>query len=195
MADQLSGAGLAAASDIPSLDRLLNAEALRPALATHGRTQVVAALRRDLEALRKRALDGGVPRHELDAAAVAARTSAALDQAAQPRLRAVYNLTGTVLHTNLGRALLPDEAVASVLRALTTPANLEFDLDTGGRGDRDDLIDDLLCELTGAEAATVVNNNAAAVLLMLNALADRREVVVSRGELVEIGARSASRTS
>lgn len=187
MADQLSGAGLAAASDIPSLDRLLNAEALRPALATHGRTQVVAALRRDLEALRKRALDGGVPRHELDAAAVAARTTAALDEAARPRLRAVYNLTGTVLHTNLGRALLPDEAVASVLRALTTPANLEFDLDTGGRGDRDDLIDDLLCELTGAEAATVVNNNAAAVLLMLNALADRHDVVVSRGELVEIG--------
>ncbi|MFJ3462774.1 L-seryl-tRNA(Sec) selenium transferase [Achromobacter spanius] len=187
MADQLSGAGLAAASDIPSLDRLLNADALQPALATHGRTQVVAALRRDLDALRKRALDGGVPRHELDAAAVAARTSAALDAAARPRLRAVYNLTGTVLHTNLGRALLPDEAVASVLRALTTPANLEFDLDTGGRGDRDDLIDDLLCELTGAEAATVVNNNAAAVLLMLNALADRREVVVSRGELVEIG--------
>ncbi|AVJ25972.1 L-seryl-tRNA(Sec) selenium transferase [Achromobacter spanius] len=187
MADPLSGAGLAAASDIPSLDRLLNAHALQPALETHGRTQVVAALRRDLDALRKRALDGGVPRHELDAAAVAARTSAALDEAARPRLRAVYNLTGTVLHTNLGRALLPDEAVASVLRALTTPANLEFDLDTGGRGDRDDLIDDLLCELTGAEAATVVNNNAAAVLLMLNALADRREVVVSRGELVEIG--------
>jgi len=187
MADHPSGAGLAAASDIPSLDRLLNADALQPALETHGRTQVVAALRRDLDALRKRALDGGVPRHELEAAAVAARTSAALDEAAQPRLRAVYNLTGTVLHTNLGRALLPDEAVASVLRALTTPANLEFDLDTGGRGDRDDLIDDLLCELTGAEAATVVNNNAAAVLLMLNALADRREVVVSRGELVEIG--------
>jgi len=187
MADHLSGAGLAAASDIPSLDRLLNADALQPALETHGRTQVVVALRRDLDALRKRALDGGVPRHELEAAAVAARTSAALDEAAQPRLRAVYNLTGTVLHTNLGRALLPDEAVASVLRALTTPANLEFDLDTGGRGDRDDLIDDLLCELTGAEAATVVNNNAAAVLLMLNALADRREVVVSRGELVEIG--------
>jgi len=187
MADHPSGAGLAAASDIPSLDRLLNADALQPALETHGRTQVVAALRRDLDALRKRALDGGVPSHELDAAAVAARTSAALDEAARPRLRAVYNLTGTVLHTNLGRALLPDEAVASVLRALTTPANLEFDLDTGGRGDRDDLIDDLLCELTGAEAATVVNNNAAAVLLMLNALADRREVVVSRGELVEIG--------
>jgi L-seryl-tRNA(Ser) seleniumtransferase len=187
MAQQPSGGDVAAASDIPPLDRLLNADALRGALDTHGRTQVVAALRRDLDALRQRALAGGLMRPELKAGAVAARVTAALNKAAQPRLRAVYNLTGTVLHTNLGRALLPDEAVASVMRALTTPANLEFDLDTGGRGDRDDLIDELLCELTGAEAATVVNNNAAAVLLMLNALADRREVVVSRGELVEIG--------
>lgn len=187
MAAHPSAGGAAAVSDIPSLDRLLNADALRAALDTHGRTQVVAALRRDLDALRQRALAGQLTPQELEAPAVAARVSAALDRAAQPRLRAVYNLTGTVLHTNLGRALLPDEAVASVLRALTAPANLEFDLDTGGRGDRDDLIDELLCELTGAEAATVVNNNAAAVLLMLNALADRREVVVSRGELVEIG--------
>ncbi|WP_179216342.1 L-seryl-tRNA(Sec) selenium transferase [Achromobacter xylosoxidans] len=187
MAAQAPAGGMAAVSEIPALDRLLNAPALRAALDEHGRTQVVAALRRDLDALRERALAGGLPRQELDADAVAARVAAALARAAEPRLRAVYNLTGTVLHTNLGRALLPDEAVASVLRALTTPANLEFDLDTGGRGDRDDLIDELLCELTGAEAATVVNNNAAAVLLMLNALADRREAVVSRGELVEIG--------
>lgn len=179
--------GFAAAADIPALDRLLNEPALAAALDTHGRTQVVAALRRHLDALRQRALAGELPRAELAQAAVAAAVDGALARAAAPRLRAVYNLTGTVLHTNLGRALLPDEAVASVLRALTTPANLEFDLDSGGRGDRDDLIDDLLCELTGAEAATVVNNNAAAVLLMLNALADRREVVVSRGELVEIG--------
>ena len=177
----------AAAADIPALDRLLNAPALAAALDTHGRTQVVAALRRHLDALRQRALAGELPRAELAEATVAGAVSAALAAAAAPRLRAVYNLTGTVLHTNLGRALLPDEAVDSVLRALRSPANLEFDLDTGGRGDRDDLIDDLLCELTGAEAATVVNNNAAAVLLMLNALADRREVVVSRGELVEVG--------
>lgn len=180
-------AEFAAAADIPALDRLLNAPALAAALETHGRTLAVAALRRHLDALRGRALAGELPRAELAEDVVAAAVSAALAAAAAPRLRAVYNLTGTVLHTNLGRALLPDEAVDSVLRALRSPANLEFDLDTGGRGDRDDLIDDLLCELTGAEAATVVNNNAAAVLLMLNALADRREVVVSRGELVEIG--------
>ncbi|MCF7767400.1 L-seryl-tRNA(Sec) selenium transferase [Achromobacter pulmonis] len=179
--------GFAAAAEIPALDRLLNAPAVAAALDVHGRTQVVAALRRHLDALRQRAVAGELPRAELAESCVAAAVDAALARASAPRLRAVYNLTGTVLHTNLGRALLPDEAVASVLRALTTPANLEFDLDTGGRGDRDDLIDDLLCELTGAEAATVVNNNAAAVLLMLNALADRREAVVSRGELVEIG--------
>ena len=137
--------------------------------------------------LRRAALDGALAPTDLREDAVAAAVGARLQAAASLRLRAVFNLTGTVLHTNLGRALLPDEAVVAVVAALRTAVNLELDLQSGERGERDSLIEPLLCELTGAEAATVVNNNAAAVLLMLSALAARREVIVSRGELVEIG--------
>jgi L-seryl-tRNA(Ser) seleniumtransferase len=177
----------ASASDIPSLDRVLNQPAFEALLTRHGRTQVVSALRAHLDELRRAALAGTLLPAALSDAIIAPAVEAELTAAARPRLRLVFNLTGTVLHTNLGRAVLPDEAVAAVLRALTGPVNLEFDLASGRRGDRDTLVEELLCELTGAEAATVVNNNAAAVLLMLSVLAHRREVLVSRGELVEIG--------
>ncbi|MDU5036888.1 MAG: L-seryl-tRNA(Sec) selenium transferase, partial [Klebsiella pneumoniae] len=102
-------------------------------------------------------------------------------------LRPVFNLTGTVLHTNLGRAIQAESAVEAVASAMRAPVTLEYDLDDAGRGHRDRAIADLLCQITGAEDACIVNNNAAAVLLMLAATASGREVVVSRGELVEIG--------
>jgi len=172
--------------DIPSLDRLLRDDAFGPLLVEHGRSEAVLALRHVLDALRAR-IANGVPRSDLEAHAIAAAANDFLERRHRPALRRVFNLSGTVLHTNLGRALLPREAVEAVAAAMTAPVNLEFDLDTGKRGDRDRLVEALLCELTGAEAATVVNNNAAAVLLALAALANRRDVVVSRGELVEIG--------
>ncbi len=105
----------------------------------------------------------------------------------QSALRPVFNLTGTVLHTNLGRAIQAESAVEAVASAMHAPVTLEYDLDDAGRGHRDRAIADLLCQITGAEDACIVNNNAAAVLLMLAATASGREVVVSRGELVEIG--------
>lgn len=174
-------------SDIPAVNTVLNAPELAPLLDQYGRTRVTAVLRAHLDALRQQALQGQLTRSSLSVAAMRDELAGLLAADSHSRVRRVFNLTGTVLHTNLGRALLPDEAVQAVMQAMTSPVNLEFNLDTGRRGDRDDLIEDLICELTGAEAATVVNNNAAAVLLMLNALANRREAIVSRGELVEIG--------
>ncbi len=178
---------MSAAARLPSVDRVLCDPLARTLSAEYGASATTAAVRAALDALRPAALAGDAAAEHLTPEAVAAQAQQRLAAQFAPRLKAVFNLTGTVLHTNLGRALLPDAAVQAVVQALTTPANLEFDLETGGRGDRDDLITGLLHELTGAEAATVVNNNAAAVLLTLGALAPRKEVIVSRGELVEIG--------
>ena len=175
-------------ADIPSVDRLLHEPALTALIATHGRTATVAALRQVLKDLRRGLAEASqaVP-EALDETAIAARAAEALDRLFQPSLRPVLNLTGTVLHTNLGRAPLPDEAIAAIADVARGASNLEFDLDSGRRGDRDSHAEALICRLTGAEAATVVNNNAAAVLLVLNTLAQRRRVPVSRGELIEIG--------
>lgn len=170
-----------ALSQLPSVDRLLHEPQLVALMERFGRQATTDAARQAIAAARAAIVAGGSAPDLADA--VAAR----LEADAAPPLRRVFNLTGTVLHTNLGRAPLPQEAVEAMTAVATGASNLEFDLATGKRGDRDDHLDALLAELTGAEAATVVNNNAAAVLLTLNTLASRREVPVSRGELVEIG--------
>ena len=179
--DQAAGNGSAGSQRPPSVDRILRDAAAAPLLATYGHTAVTEAVRAVLASLRKPGAD--IPGD----AAIAARVADRLQSRAAPALRRVFNLTGTVLHTNLGRAQLSEAAIAHAGTAMREACNLEFDLDGRERGDRDTLVEELLCELTGAEAATVVNNNAAAVLLMLAALAKGREVVLSRGELVEIG--------
>jgi L-seryl-tRNA(Ser) seleniumtransferase len=175
-----------AALRLPSVDRVLMLPGVAELIARHGRSFVTGAVRRLLQAWRAAALRGELLPLAGDAA-IASALGERIAAELSPRLRPVYNLTGTVLHTNLGRAPLAEEAVAAVARAMRSPVNLEFDVGAGERGDRDSLVEGLLCELTGAEAATVVNNNAAAVLLTIAALGARREVLISRGELVEIG--------
>ncbi len=170
---------------LPSMDSLLEYPEVADLKKRFGHTAIVAALRAQLAELRATLKEQ--PDFSWDKELLAATCRQRLEVESAPALRPVFNLTGTVLHTNLGRALLAEEAVEAVLAVLNRPSNLEYDLGSGRRGDRDDHIDRLICELTGAEAATVVNNNAAAVFLLLNTLALRKEVVVSRGELIEIG--------
>jgi L-seryl-tRNA(Ser) seleniumtransferase len=141
-----------------------------------------------LDELRTEIRQGGsVASSELSEASIVARLERRIAAEREPRLTRVVNATGTVLHTNLGRALLPQAAIDAIGRVAGHPVNLEYDLARGERGQREEPVERLLVALTGAEAATVVNNNAAAVLVALNTLASGREVVVSRGELIEIG--------
>ncbi|AXS78605.1 L-seryl-tRNA(Sec) selenium transferase [Dechloromonas sp. HYN0024] len=171
---------------LPAVDRVL--QQIPDLIDVHGRQPVTACVRAELAAARE-GLKFGLPLPD-DASLLAAIRRRA-EAAGQARLRSVFNLTGTVLHTNLGRAQLAEEAIAAMVEAARSPCPLEYDLASGGRGDRDDLVSGLLAELIAGGspniAATIVNNNAAAVLLTLNALAQGKEAVVSRGELVEIG--------
>ncbi|MDR0807240.1 MAG: L-seryl-tRNA(Sec) selenium transferase [Enterobacteriaceae bacterium] len=172
-------------SQIPSVDRLLNQPEMAVLLCRYGQHLVTESLRYLQERARQAITEEGrLPQWSQD------WISAVSDDLAQKQrsgLQRVFNLSGTVLHTNLGRALLAEEAIEQVADVMRHAVTLEYDLDGAGRGHRDKVISELLKALTGAEAACVVNNNAAAVMLMLATVAADKEVVVSRGELVEIG--------
>jgi L-seryl-tRNA(Ser) seleniumtransferase len=172
-------------SQLPAIDSLLRDPALQPLLSQIG----TAFATRQLRTMQQEAREH-IQQHQTLPGWHANWPDEALRRVQlqqQSALRPVFNLTGTVLHTNLGRAQFSDAAINAVAASLRQPVTLEYALDDAARGHRDRAVSALLCELTGAEAACIVNNNAAAVLLMLAALAPRREVIVSRGELVEIG--------
>lgn len=168
---------------LPSVDTVL--QQMGDLVLLRGHSEVSKVLRIELDRLRQEIDKGAKPSINIDG--IKASIIRQLEKKNRASLKPLMNLTGTVLHTNLGRAVLPQEAIDAVINVAGAPSNLEYDLGRGERGERDSHIEALVCELTGAEAATFVNNNAAAVLLVLNTLANKAEVPVSRGELVEIG--------
>lgn len=177
---------------LPSMDRILNAEQVAAILSEVGAGQVKKMASELLQEIRKDiGSDPQVAEKRLQDATFfddfCAELIARLRDRHAGTLVSVLNLTGTILHTNLGRAVLPDSAIEALTEVARAPCNIEYDLLMGKRGDRDLHTEQLIQEITGAEAATVVNNNAAAVLLVLNTLARDKEVIISRGELVEIG--------
>jgi L-seryl-tRNA(Ser) seleniumtransferase len=169
---------------LPSVDKLLQTDQLTALAKRHGHALVAEAVRAELDSARQCLLAGG------QFTSLSELAQGALDRLAaqiRPSLQAVINATGVIVHTNLGRALLSQRAQQAMLQAASAYTNLEYDLDAGTRGSRYDHAANLLCQLTGAEAAVVVNNNAAAVILILTALAKDMDVIISRGQLVEIG--------
>lgn len=169
---------------LPSVDAILQMPALAAALESFGHASVAEAVRKVLGNEREAVKSGAAPSSNV---LLAGRAIHLLEASGQSSLRPLFNLTGTVLHTNLGRAILAEAAIEAATQAMRQAVSLEFDLSSGARGERDDHLRALVCELTGAEDATIVNNNAAAVLLVLNSLASGKEAIVSRGELIEIG--------
>ncbi|SFQ17854.1 L-seryl-tRNA(Sec) selenium transferase [Mesorhizobium sp. NFR06] len=170
--------------DLPSVDQVLKTPFAAVAVERFGQQSTTRAVRDALEQARAACRTGTAVPEPSD---LAANALVRLKAAERPSLRPVFNLTGTVLHTNLGRALIAGEALEAMRTAMRDAVTLEFDIGTGRRGERDDHLRALICDLSGAEDATIVNNNAAAVLLVLNTLSLGREAIVSRGELIEIG--------
>ncbi len=175
---------------LPSVDQMLRKPEVQDMMERHARATVTEVLRRVLQETRQSIIEGEY-NSEISAEAIERRLVKVLDERlkkeSQGKLVEVINGTGVVIHTNLGRSPVAERAVADLARLSGVYVNLEYDLESGGRGSRHDLVRDLLRSITGAEDCMAVNNNAAAVLLVLSAMASGREVIVSRGELVEIG--------
>ena len=180
-----------ALSVIPPVGECLAVAANEPAFAKLNHKWMRTLVRRAVDDLRREVIEWNGNRNHWatrdEVIIEVVRRAAAAAAEDEPSLRRVVNATGVVIHTNLGRSRLAESAIAAMAEAARSPVNLEYDLTSGQRGERDNLVEEQICALTGAEAATVVNNNAAAVLIVLNTLAMGREVIVSRGELVEIG--------
>jgi len=169
---------------LPSVDHLLLSEELSSAIAELGRETVKQAVRDELEVRRKQIVNGG---SEPAGAALLEAVQQRAYASVAPSLKQVINATGVIIHTNLGRAPLSDATIEAMATVGRSYSNLEFDLESGARGSRYDHLEQLIVRVTGAEAAMAVNNNAAALLLALSALCQGREVVISRGQLIEIG--------
>jgi L-seryl-tRNA(Ser) seleniumtransferase len=173
--------------NLPAVNDVLASPDLGELIDQHGREHVVEAVRAELGELRKRLAAGDAPDGRAEAGEVARRAAARLGSAFRPKLVSVINATGIVLHTNLGRAPIAHEAARAAQEAAAGYLNLELDLDSGKRSSRQSAIREWVCRLTGAESATAVNNNAAATVIVLRALCQGKEVVISRGQLIEIG--------
>jgi len=172
---------------LPSIDRLLSTPLLAELEQTQPHILIREAAQNTVEDLRRQILDDQETLPDLDLNRLATLIASQVAQMAKPSLRKIINVTGTLLHTNLGRAPLCSDALQAINDIALGYSNLEYDLDEGKRGKRFTHVEELICKLTGGEAATVVNNNAGAVMLCLAALAGGRSALVSRGELIEIG--------
>jgi L-seryl-tRNA(Ser) seleniumtransferase len=173
--------------DLPAINEVLEMPRVRALTPQHSHELIVAAIRQELAELRKRVGQGEQVDGQANADFVAERVAERLGRELRPKLRSVINATGIVLHTNLGRAPIAEEAAHAAYEAARGYLNLELDLETGKRSSRQNAIREWVCRLTGAESATAVNNNAAATVIALRALCQGKEVVVSRGQLIEIG--------
>ena len=174
---------------MPKVDEVLDKEEILELLELMPRKIVLDSIREEIEELRNKVKEKKITEEELlkSIQKIGERIVERSERKNQYKLKRVINATGVVIHTNLGRSLINDKIMDNVKEIAINYSNLEYDLETGSRGSRYSHLEDIICEITGGEAAMVVNNNAAAVMLVLSTMAKGKEVIVSRGELIEIG--------